>query len=77
MSFPEDVLRLPVLDVDRENVRRLLRDQLKREPSEAEVAEELGKPEYKGVNLVQLCAYLVEAIKELETQIQAIREASS
>ena len=77
LSFPEDVLRLPVLDVDRENVRRLLRDQLKREPSEAEVAEELGKPEYKGVNLVQLCAYLVEAIKELETQIQAIREASS
>ncbi len=77
LSFPEDVLRLPVLDVDRENVRRLLRRRLKREPSEAEVAEELGKPEYKGVNLVQLCAYLVEAIKELETQIQAIREASS
>lgn len=77
LTFPKDCLSLPDKPHDNENVRRKLRDELKREPSEAEIAEELAKPEYQGVNLVQLCAYLVEAIKELETQLQAIREESS
>jgi len=69
LSFPEDTLVLPEKEHDREAVKRRLRDKLKREPKTEEIEAELAKPEYKGVSLVQLCAYLVEAVKELNMKV--------
>lgn len=71
-TFPEDTVRLPATEKgshDYETVRRRLRDELKREPKHEEILAELSKPCYKGVNLVQLCGYLIEAIKELTAKV--------
>lgn len=73
LTFPEDTIRLPDKPHDREFVRRRLRDKLKREPTEEEIEEELAKPEYKGISLVQLCAYLIEAVKELRAEVEKLK----
>ena len=76
LSFPEDTLVLPE-EHDRKFIKRRLKDKLKREPTEEEIDKELAKPEYKGVSLVQLCGYLIEAVKELKKEVDSLRSQLS
>jgi len=74
-SFPVDTVTSPEKH-DHEIIRELLKEKMKREPTEKEILEELAKPKYKGINIVQLCAYLIEAIKQLKNEIEKIKENS-
>ncbi|RLC86242.1 MAG: hypothetical protein DRJ03_09360 [Chloroflexi bacterium] len=74
LTFPEDTLILPDKPHDWETIVRRLTDQLGRKPTKEETEEELAKPEYKGINLVQLCGYLIEAVKELKNQVDTLKE---